>query len=59
MKTYGRFDRNFLAGARGDAINALLCGAGYNLRLILNYLRPLSRALLVLLTGNHRPWAWV
>jgi transposase, IS5 family len=44
MKTDGRLDRNFLAGARGDAINALLCGAGYNLRLILNYL---SRLLLL------------
>jgi Transposase DDE domain len=38
MKTDGRLDRNFLAGVRGDAINALLCGAGYNLRLILNHL---------------------
>jgi IS5 family transposase len=36
MKTDGRVDRNFLAGALGDAINVLLCGAGYNLRLVLN-----------------------
>jgi transposase, IS5 family len=36
-KTDGRLDRNFLAGVRGDAINALLCGTGYNLRLILNH----------------------
>ena len=35
MKSDGRLDRHFLAGVRGDAINALLCGAGYNLRLIL------------------------
>ena len=46
MKTDGRLDRNFLAGTRGDPINALLCGAGYNFRLILNYLRCLLRALL-------------
>jgi transposase, IS5 family len=46
MKTDGRLDRNFLAGTRGDAINALLCGAGYNLRMILNYLRRLLCALL-------------
>lgn len=46
MKTDGRLDRNFLAGTRGDAINALLCGAGYNLRLILNFLGQLLRALL-------------
>jgi hypothetical protein len=43
MKTDGRLDRNFLAGTRGDSINALLCGAGYNLRLLLNYLRRLLR----------------
>jgi len=49
MKTDGRLDRNFLAGTRGDAINALLCGAGYNLRLILNHLRRLLRALLLAL----------
>jgi IS5 family transposase len=53
MKTDGRLDRNFLAGARGDAINALLCGARYNLRLILNYLSRLLRALLRLIAGNQ------
>jgi IS5 family transposase len=46
MKSDGRLDRNFLAGARGDAINALLCGAGYNLRLVLNWLAKLLRTLL-------------
>jgi transposase, IS5 family len=53
MKADGRLDRNFLAGVRGDAINALLCGAGYNLRLILNYLSRLLRALLRLIAGNQ------
>ena len=53
MKTDGRLDRNFLAGARGDATNALLCGAGYNLRLILNFLERLLRALLRWLTMNR------
>jgi IS5 family transposase len=53
MKTDGRLDRNFLAGARGDAINALLCGAGYNLRLVLNYLSRLLRYLLALLSANQ------
>jgi len=52
MKRDGRFDRNFLAGAQGDAVNALLCGAGYNLRLILNYLRSLLRALLQALADD-------
>ena len=39
MKTEGRLGRNPLKGAVGDAMHALLCGAGHNLRLILNYLR--------------------
>jgi IS5 family transposase len=55
MKTDGRLDRNFLAGTRGDAINTLLCGAGYNLRLILNYLRRLLCALFAL--AGHHPLA--
>jgi transposase, IS5 family len=52
MKNDGRLGRNFLAGSIGDAINALLCGAGYNLRLILNYLADLLRALVQLLVQN-------
>jgi IS5 family transposase len=57
MKTDGRLDRNFLAGTRGDAINALLCGAGYNLRMILNYLRRLLSALLQALADQRCPAA--
>ena len=34
MKADGRLARNFLKG-KGDAMNALLCGAGHNLRKIL------------------------
>ena len=55
MKSDGRLDRNFLAGTRGDAINALLCGAGYNLRLIINYLSRLLRALLSVLAAIGPP----
>jgi IS5 family transposase len=39
MKADGRLGRNYLLGAAGDAINALLVAAGHNLRLILNWLR--------------------
>lgn len=39
MKTDGRLDRNWLKGASGDAIHAVLCGAGHNLRMILRRLR--------------------
>ncbi len=38
MKNDGRLGRNFLKGAAGDAMNALLCGAGHNLRKILRRL---------------------
>ncbi|MEG3640411.1 hypothetical protein V5T57_14265, partial [Magnetococcus sp. PR-3] len=37
----GRLDRNFLRGVRGDQLNALISGIGYNLRLILKKLRLL------------------
>lgn len=35
MKMDGRLARNPLKGALGDALHALMCGAGHNLRLIL------------------------
>ena len=41
MKEDGRLDRNTLKGTTGDAMNALLVGAGHNLRLILRKLRLL------------------
>jgi transposase, IS5 family len=51
MKLDGKLARNHLKGALGDAIHALLCGAGHNLRLILRYLARLLRALLCLLAA--------
>jgi len=41
MKMDGRLGRNPLKGARGDALHAVMCGAGHNLRLILAALRLL------------------
>jgi IS5 family transposase len=35
MKTDGRLARNPLKGALGDALHAVLCGAGHNVRLLL------------------------
>jgi len=46
MKIDGRLGRNFLKGAEGDAMNALLCGAGHNLRKMLARLGTLF-------TKNH------
>ena len=50
MKSDGLLGRNFLKGMEGDAMNAILCGAGHNLRKILARLR----ALLSLLFGAFR-----
>ncbi|MGF6304125.1 IS5 family transposase [Paraburkholderia sp. WC7.3g] len=41
MKADGKPDRDWLKGALGDAMHAVLCGAGYNLRMILRKLRLL------------------
>ena len=40
-------ERNRLAGAHGDAINAILVGAGHNIRLLIAWLRLLLRLLLL------------
>ncbi len=39
MKNDGRLRRNWLKGRLGDALHAVLCGAGHNLRMILRALR--------------------
>lgn len=39
MKADGKLGRNWLKGALGDAIHAVLCGSGHNLRMILRKLR--------------------
>lgn len=41
VKNEHRLGRNFLAHTEGDRINAILAAAGYNFRLILNWLRDL------------------
>jgi transposase, IS5 family len=55
MKNDGRLDRNYLLGAAGDAINAILAAAGYNLRLILNHLRMLFALILAYLIAEIVP----
>lgn len=39
VKNEHRMGRNFLAHTKGDRINAVLAAAGYNFRLLLNWLR--------------------
>ncbi len=41
MKTDGRLDRNPLKGELGDPLDAVLCGAGHNIRLLMKRLRLL------------------
>ena len=57
MKTDGRLGRNYLLGHAGDAVNALLCAAGHNLRLILNHLRALLALILATLLGAQHQTA--
>jgi IS5 family transposase len=54
MKADGKLDRNWLKGALGDAMHAVLCGAGHNLRMILRKLRLLCVFILAVLLNHHR-----
>ena len=54
MKSDGRLGRNYLLGTLGDAINAILAGVGYNLRLILNWLRALFALIVTALLRIER-----
>ena len=51
LKAERRMGRNHLAHSAGDGINTLLAAAGYNFRLLLNWLRLLLRAFLAALFG--------
>jgi IS5 family transposase len=53
MKTDGKLDRNWLKGALGDAMHAVLCGAGHNLRMILRKLRLLCAFILAALLDRR------
>lgn len=52
MKDDGHLERNHLAGAEGDAINAILAAAGHNMRHMARWLRLLF-ALLVAIVLNR------
>jgi len=53
MKADGKLDRNWLKGALGDAIHAVLCGAGHNLRMILRKLRLFYALMLAILLNRE------
>jgi IS5 family transposase len=52
MKMDGRLGRNPLKGELGDALQAVLCGAGHNIRLLLKKLRLFCPPFLSLLLRN-------
>jgi len=54
MKTDGKLGRNWLKGAIGDAIHAVLCGAGHNIRLLLRRLRLFYARLFSLYCSSSR-----
>ena len=41
MKMDGKLSQNPLKGALGDALHAVMCGAGHNMRMLLRKLRLL------------------
>jgi IS5 family transposase len=54
-KSDGLLERNHLAGASGDAINAILVAAGHNMRLLVAWLTALLRALIMALFPAMQP----
>ncbi|MEA5163470.1 IS5 family transposase [Cereibacter johrii] len=54
MKTDGRLSRCFLKGVIGDALFAVLCGCGHNIRKILAHLRKLLAAVITLVLAMIR-----
>ncbi|MGV8713151.1 MAG: IS5 family transposase [Nitrosomonas sp.] len=56
MKNEGKLRRNWLKGSIGDALNAVLCGAGHNLRMILRAIRLFCAWMLYFSNAetNHR-----
>jgi transposase, IS5 family len=49
MKAEGHLGRCYLKGRAGDAANVILSAAGYNLRLVLAWLRMILRVVLLAL----------
>ncbi len=49
MKAEGRLGRCYLKGRAGDAANVILSAVGYNLRLVLAWLRMILRVVLLAL----------
>ncbi|OWK21449.1 transposase [Mesorhizobium amorphae CCBAU 01583] len=57
IKNEHRMGRNYLAHAKGDAINAILAAAGYNFSLLLRWLRAFLWLITVALLFRPKPLA--
>lgn len=55
LKEDGHLERNHLAGPDGDAINAILCAAGHNMRLLARWIRLLFALLLTIALRKTTP----
>jgi IS5 family transposase len=55
MKTDGRLARCPLKGTSGDAIFAVLCGCGHNIRKILAHLRVICAIIIALVLAKLYP----
>jgi len=56
-KTDGHLSRNFLKGRLGDQINAVMSAVGYNLRLILKWLRKLLHKIIAAIRAAITPFS--
>ncbi len=55
-KSDGHLGRNFLKGRLGDQINAVMSAVGYNMRLILKWLKALLRKIVAALWASITPF---
>jgi transposase, IS5 family len=54
LKSDGLLERNHLKGTDGDAINAILCAIGHNMRLLAAWLKVFWRALFIFMEKQHQ-----
>ena len=54
-KSDGHLDRNYLKGQQGDRINAVMSAVGYNMRLLLKWIRILLRQIIASILAAMMP----
>lgn len=56
-KEDGHLGRNYLKGRNGDQVNAVMSAVGYNMRLILKWLKALLRKIIAALWAPMMPFS--